>query len=300
MNDIRTAYFVVLLISVAFVGQTVQAQESEYEYYYEEVNGSSTTVQAVDSSSVPTETTTVTFVQETEAATETSTPPVLESELTEEPHEAKQTSLVTIEESSGDILGRGEWSTAAVDDDKPPHTTDVRRTDHVITLQNGTRMTKYDTAIRKNTTTPKHHTKPEIVLNIYTGMYGMHSLGMNRPSGNVGGRNNFWPRPQPALQGWYGMYGMNNRQPMQSYMPRQKPPVYRGRGPQGGYADGYNSFTYHTATKPRRNNQQNRGTALDQQASLAVFNFLLQALGQRSGASIRSQSQVQQVPRRRQ
>uniref|UniRef100_A0A182M0C9 Uncharacterized protein n=1 Tax=Anopheles culicifacies TaxID=139723 RepID=A0A182M0C9_9DIPT len=301
MIEIRTAYFVVLLFLVTLSGQTVVAQESEYEYYYEEVNASASTDAPNDSSSIAIETTTVTLVQEAEPTTETVTPPIVDSDYIKKPSDVKQTSEVIVEESTDDILGRNDLSTAAFEELKPIATTDVRRTDIILTQQNGTRPTKYHTTLSKNISTPKAHTKPEIVLNIYTGMYGMHSMGMNRPSGNRGnGRNNFWPRAQPSMQGWYGMYGMHNRNPMQSYMPRQNPPVYRGRGQQGGYDDAYNSFTYNTATNPRRNSQQNRGTALDQQASMAVFNFLLQALGQRSGSSTRSQSQVQQGSRRRQ
>uniref|UniRef100_A0A182R444 Uncharacterized protein n=1 Tax=Anopheles funestus TaxID=62324 RepID=A0A182R444_ANOFN len=308
MDEIRVSYLVVLLVSVSFGVQNVLAEESEYEYYYEEVNA---TQKTVDSSSTTVETTTVTLIPQVETTSIIPRPSFLELPRTEVPdteiaytdNSSEFTSVINVEDSTDDIARRNQWATTSVGEIKPIGTTDVRRTDHTLTQMNGTRPTKYTTTFYKSTAKPKPSKQPEIVLNIYTGMYGMQSRGKNRPSGNLGGRNNnFWPRAQPAMQGWYGMYGMYNRRPMQSFMPRQNPPVYRGRGPQNDYDDGYsNSFTYHTATKPRRNKQQNRGTAIDDQASQALFNFLLQALGQYTGASsARSQPQGQQGSRRRQ
>uniref|UniRef100_A0A182Q3V3 Uncharacterized protein n=1 Tax=Anopheles farauti TaxID=69004 RepID=A0A182Q3V3_9DIPT len=133
--------------------------------------------------------------------------------------------------------------------------------------------------------------RPEIVLNIFSGMYGMHRQSNNRGGKNQAGRNRFWPRGQSLLQGWYNWYGMNNRAPVQYYKPIQRKPVYRGRAPpRYDYNDSY-GYQYPPA-KPKRNQMQQKPTALEQQASMAVFNFLLQALGQRSTSS-RSQSQTQ-------
>ncbi|XP_052891505.1 uncharacterized protein LOC128299546 [Anopheles moucheti] len=289
MNEFRSGYLVVLLALVSFGCQFVVAQTDEYEYYYEEVNATSTQLPLTATSI---ETTTVTLVVAMQGTLETTTPPALVVENSEEP--TNITALPIVDDTTVGILVHNNWTTTAVDS-KPMDTSYAHRTDQILTQLNSTRPTKYNVTKFKTTTRP--NTQPGIVLNIYTGMYGMHSREKNRPSG---GKNNFWPRAQSTLQGWYGMY---NRRPVQSYIPRPKaPPVYRGRGPQNGYDGGYNSFTHHTATKPRRNNQQTRGTALDQQASLAVFNFLLQALGQRGGSSGRSQgsqSQVQQGTRRR-
>ncbi|XP_053667442.1 uncharacterized protein LOC128717763 [Anopheles marshallii] len=289
MDEFRTGYLVALLALVS-LGQIVVAQTEEYEYYYEEVNVTSTTLPL---SVPPIETTTVTLVVAAQGTAATTTPLALVVENSEEPKNI--TALPIVDDTTDGILVQNNWSTTAIDS-KPLDPVYAHRTDQILTQLNSTRPVRYNFTVYKTTTRP--NTQPGIVLNIYTGMYGMHSRGKYQPSG---GQNNFRPRTQPTLQGWYGMYGMYNRRPMQSYMPRQNaPPVYRGRGPQNGYNGGYNSFTYHTATKPRRNVQQTHGPALDQQASLAVFNFLLQALGQRSGANGRSKSQVQQGSRRRQ
>uniref|UniRef100_A0A182U844 Uncharacterized protein n=1 Tax=Anopheles melas TaxID=34690 RepID=A0A182U844_9DIPT len=137
-------------------------------------------------------------------------------------------------------------------------------------------------------------------------MYGMHSQANNRPTGNRGnqGRNNFWPRTQSPLQGWYNLYGAPNRRPVQSFVPQQqRRPIYRGRGPVYEYDDGsyYPVAANQRPTKPRRKSQsagRPGSNTLDQQASMAVYNFLLQILGQR-GTGGRSQPPTKSAGRRR-
>ncbi|XP_035896282.1 uncharacterized protein LOC118505091 [Anopheles stephensi] len=287
MNEIWKVYLLCLVVSVS-----AQTYEYEYEYYYEEVSETSATDAAT---SPPSE---VTTVEEARA---------LEEEIVTE------VSTVTLDDATSDYQNMSVVSVGSSKDGIPMHTDeatavdgevvnlnshDVRRTDSTVHPRlNGTHPTKFTNTLFKTTSRPKSNNPPSIVLNIYTGMYGMDSRSNNRPTGNVGGRNNFWPRAQSPLQGWYGMY---NRMPVQPFAPRQQRPIYRGRGQQNNYGDSYSSgFTYQKATKPRRNSQQNRGSTMDQEATMAVFNFLLQALGQRSGSSTRSQTQGQQGSRRR-
>uniref|UniRef100_A0A182Y3Z4 Uncharacterized protein n=1 Tax=Anopheles stephensi TaxID=30069 RepID=A0A182Y3Z4_ANOST len=216
-------------------------------------------------------------VSETSATDAATSPPsevtTIEEARALEEEIVTEVSTVTLDDATSDYPNMSGVSVGSSKDGIPMHTDEATAVD------------------------AKSNNPPSIVLNIYTGMYGMDSRSNSRPTGNVGGRNNFWPRAQSPLQGWYGMY---NRMPVQPFAPRQQRPIYRGRGQQNNYGDSYSSgFTYQKATKPRRNSQQNRGSTMDQEATMAVFNFLLQALGQRSGSSTRSQTQGQQGSRRR-
>ncbi|XP_050072183.1 uncharacterized protein LOC126560064 [Anopheles maculipalpis] len=294
MDKIWRVYLACLLMSVTFGSHSVMADTDEYEYYYEEVNKTSMTENV---SSTPDEQTTVTIVPialEEQVVTEASTVSMDLDGNTENPN----ITMISAVTSQNGTAMQTDWSTTtAVEGENVNLSNDVRRNDVKPTRLNGTRPTKFTNIIYKTTRKPKsNNPPPAIVLNIYTGMYGMDSRVKNRASGNVGGRNNYWPRAQSPLQGWYGMY---NWMPKQSFTPVQQRPIYRGRGQQAEYDNTYNGFNYQKATKPRRNNQQNRGTELDQQASMAVFNFLLQALGQRSGSSPRMQTQGQQGSRRK-
>uniref|UniRef100_A0A182K4Q0 Uncharacterized protein n=1 Tax=Anopheles christyi TaxID=43041 RepID=A0A182K4Q0_9DIPT len=275
---------ILCLAAFSIVGQLALAQEEEYEYYYEEVSASSTTSE----STAPTETITEKVTPVTEIFTEDSTFNVIGSSNTET---IVPVPITNEEQPPLVVPHMPDNSTTAVVESKLLSGNDDRRTN--LSLLNTTRHSVVPAGGAKQAP------RPGIVLNIYTGMYGMHSQGTNRPKGNLGGRNNFWTRNQSPLQGWYDLNGMANRRPMQSFVPRvQRRPVYRGRGPVYDYDDGYYPMTNQRPTKPRRNNQQSRGSTLEEQASMAVFNFLLQTLGQR-GATGRSQPQQQSGTRRR-
>nr|XP_049462257.1 uncharacterized protein LOC120952646 [Anopheles coluzzii] len=295
------------LVALSFVAQIALTQQDEYEYYYEEVSATSATndtttttptsvttgttaenvTQATDSvtqatESVTTETSTATFLETTNINPVPISPMPINDDADEEP-----TIVYPV---------LSNVSVTAVSGGKPLSTKYDHRTNLSLlnTTRPGTRTTK------------RPSTQPGIVLNIYTGMYGMHSQANNRPTGNRGnqGWNKLWPRAQSPLQGWYNLYGAPNRRPVQSFVPQpQRRPIYRGRGPVYEYDDGsyYPVAANQRPTKPRRNSQpagRPASSTLDQQASMAVYNFLLQILGQR-GTGGRSQPPTKSAGSRR-
>uniref|UniRef100_A0A182XAC5 Uncharacterized protein n=1 Tax=Anopheles quadriannulatus TaxID=34691 RepID=A0A182XAC5_ANOQN len=288
------------LVAFSFVAQIALTQQDEYEYYYEEVSATSatndttttppaettteTTAENVTpaTESVTTETSTVTFLETTNINPVPISPMPINDDADEEPNIVYP------------VLSN--VSVTAVSAGKPLSIDCEKRTNLSLlnTTRPGTRTTK------------RPSSQPGIVLNIYTGMYGMHSQASNRPTGNRGnqGWNKFWPRAQSPLQGWYNLYGAPSRRPVQSFLPQQqRRPIYRGRGPVYEYDDGsyYPVAANQRPTKPRRNSQpagRPASNALDQQASMAVYNFLLQILGQR-GTGGRSQPPTKSAGSRR-
>uniref|UniRef100_A0A182UN19 Uncharacterized protein n=1 Tax=Anopheles merus TaxID=30066 RepID=A0A182UN19_ANOME len=289
MASLRLVFY---LVALSFVAQIAFAQEYEYEYYYEEVSATDDTT-----TPPPTETTENVTPATESVTTETSTETFLEStNINPVPVSPMPINGDTDEEPNIVFPVLSNVSVTAVSDGKPLSTDSEKRTNLSLlnTTRPGTRSTN------------RPSSQPGIVLNIYTGMYGMHSQANNRPTGNRGnqGWNQFWPRAQSPLQGWYNLYGAPNRRPVQSFLPQQqRRPIYRGRGPVYEYDDGsyYPVAANQRPTKPRRNSQpagRPASNARDQQASMAVYNFLLQILGQR-GTGGRSQPPAKSAGSRR-
>ncbi|XP_035779063.1 uncharacterized protein LOC118459612 [Anopheles albimanus] len=116
--------------------------------------------------------------------------------------------------------------------------------------------------------------RPEIVLNIFTDMYGQSTRNRNNRGGNNrsnGGRNSYWNSYQNSLQGWYGWQRPRNNPNygMPSWQQSRGNSVYRGRQPMP---------PSNTNRRPQPvANASNRRNA-DQQASEALYSFLLQIL----------------------
>uniref|UniRef100_A0AAG5CYK8 Uncharacterized protein n=1 Tax=Anopheles atroparvus TaxID=41427 RepID=A0AAG5CYK8_ANOAO len=262
MGEHRTVYLSILfLLFLSF--KCISAQSEEYEYYYEEdtlpPSSAVSATEVVDES-------TMTIFQETSSMIPPTDEPIMTSSVDDESTlEKEETGLnitmvpisITATNSATQMPPRMHGSSGGRRTAKPY----IRRTNQEKSLK-----------------------MPEIVLNIYYGMYGMQNNGNKRG----GGSNRSWSSPQNPLQGWYGLDNTgSNRRRSQSWSSNPRIPAYRGRGRMNEY-DVY-SGPVSSGNRGQRNPKQGRENPLD---SLGQFNIWRQILGLLDQSSSRSPAQA--------